>query len=118
MDACLREICQRYDASFGGLCILLMGDFVQLEPVAQIPLYGGIKCQPGGQDLSEQEGCELFRLFHKVCLTKQHRATDPEHAAAISAFRQWTKQSMDIRKKFFARLKEITPQDFAANLIW
>ena len=34
IDARLREICKRYDVPFGGLCILVMGDFVQLETVA------------------------------------------------------------------------------------
>ena len=40
-------------------------------------------------------------LFHEVCLTKQHRATVLEHAQAVTAFRQWTHDSMCIRKKFF-----------------
>ena len=35
IDSRLREITQCYEAPFGGLCILLMVNFVQLEPVAQ-----------------------------------------------------------------------------------
>ena len=101
IDSRLREITQRYEAPFGGLCILLMGDFVQLEPVAQFPLYGGVKCQQGGHDLVDQEGRELFGLFREVCLTKQHHATDPEHARIVTAFRQWTPKSMDVRRNFF-----------------
>ena len=61
----------------------------------------------------DQEGCELFGLFREVCLTKQHRATDPEHARAVTAFRLWTPKSMDVRKKFFSRLKQVTQRDFA-----
>ena len=113
IDSRLREVTQCYEAPFGGLCILLMGDFVQLEPVAQLPLYGGVKCQQGGQDLVDQEGRELFGLFREVCLTKQHRATDQEHARAVTAFRRWTPKSMDVRKKFFSRLNEVTRRDFA-----
>ena len=37
---------------------------------------------------------------------------DPEHAQAVTAFRRWTNDSMCIRKNFFARLKEITHEDF------
>ena len=113
IDSDLREITHCYEATFGGWCILLMGDFVQLEYVAQLPLYGGVKCQQGGQDLVDQEGRELFGLFLEVCLTKQHRATDPEHARVVTAFCQWTPKSMDVRKKFFSRLKEVTQRDFA-----
>ena len=101
IDAHLREICQRYDVPFRALCSLLLGHFIQLELVANIPLHASIKCQPEGQNLAHQEkGLELFGLFHEVCLTKQHRATDPEHAQVNIAFRQWTKDSMGICKKF------------------
>ena len=61
----------------------------------------------------DQEGRELFGLFREVCLTKEHRATDPEHAPAVTAFRQWSPKSMDVWKKFFSRLKEVTKRDVA-----
>ena len=54
-----------------------------------------------------------FGLFREVCLTKQHHATDPDHARADTAFLQWTAKSMDFRKKFFSRLQEVTQRDFA-----
>ena len=49
----------------------------------------------------EQEGRKLFDLFHEVCLTKPHCATEGEHAQAVTTFWEWTKESMNIRKKFF-----------------
>ena len=48
----------------------------------------------------DQERRELVGLFRKVCLTKQHRATESEHAPAVTAFRQWTPKSMDVWKFF------------------
>ena len=52
-------------------------------------------------------------MFHEVHLAKQHHATHPKHAQAVTTLRQWTKDSMGIRKKFCAGLKEITPRDSA-----
>ena len=105
----LREITQCHEAPFQGLCFLLTGDFVQFEIVAQLTLYGGVKCQQGGQDLVDQEGHELFGLFREVCLTKQHRLTGPEHARPVTV----DTQEYGCSKEGFSWLKEVTRRDFA-----
>ena len=81
----LCEIMQCQDKPFGGKCVLLMGDFVQLASVGQTELFGSVKVQLGGQDLNDVFGRELFQKFDEVSLVKQHRATDPQHATSVSA---------------------------------
>ena len=72
----LCEIIQCQDKPFGGMCVVLMGDFVQLTPVGQTELFGSVKVQFGGQDLNDVFGRELVQKFDEVSLVKQHRATD------------------------------------------
>ena len=86
----LCEIMQCQDKPFGGACVLLMGDFVQLTRVGQTELFGSVKAQSDGQDLSDVFCPQLFRKFDEVNLVKPHRATDPQHATSVSAFREGT----------------------------
>ena len=74
----LCEIMQCQDKPFSGMCVLLMGDFVQLTPVGQTKLFGSVKVQVGGQDLNDVFGRELFQKIDDLSVVKQHRATDPQ----------------------------------------
>ena len=47
----LCEIMQCQDQPFGGMCVVLMGEFVPLTPVGQTELFGSVKVQVGGQVL-------------------------------------------------------------------
>ena len=42
----LCEIMQCQDKPFGGMCVVSMGDFVQLTPVGQTELFGSVKVDP------------------------------------------------------------------------
>ena len=108
----LCEIMQCHDKPFGGMCVLLMGDFVQLTPVGQTELFGSVKVQVGGQHLNDVFGRELFQKFDEVSLVKQHRATDPQYAASVSAFREWTTSALQTRMEFLDTIVEITPDEF------
>ena len=108
----LCEIMQCQEKPFGGMCVVLMGDFVQLTLVGQTELFGSVKVQVGGQDLTDVFGPELFQKFDEVSLVKQHRATDPQYAASVSAFREWTTSALQTRMEFLDTIVEITPEEF------
>ena len=99
----LYEIMQCQDKPFGGMCVVLMGDFVQLMPVGQTELFGSVKVQVGGQDVNDVFGREYFQTFDEVSLVKQHRATDPQYAASVPAFREWTNSALQTKSKRVAR---------------
>ena len=105
-------IMQCQDKPFGGMCVVLMGDFVQLTPVGQTELFGSVRVQVGGQDLNDVFGRESFQKFDGVSLVKQHRATDPQYAASVSAFREWTTSALQTCMEFLDTIVEITPEEF------
>ena len=108
----LCEIMQCQDKPFGGMCVVLTGDFVQLTPVGQTELFGSVKVQVGGQDLNDVFGPELLQKFDEVSLVKQHRATDPQYATEVSTFREWTASALQTRMEFVDTIVEITPEEF------
>ena len=108
----LCEIMQCQDKPFGGMCVVLMGNVVQLTPVGQTELFGSVKVQVGGQHLNDVFGRELLQKFDEVSLVKQHRATDPQYATSVSAFREWTASALQTRMEFVDTIVEITPEEF------
>ena len=48
----------------------------------------------------------------EVSLVKQHRATDPQYAPSVSAFREWTTSALQTRMEFLDTIVEITPEEF------
>ena len=108
----LCKMVQCEDKPFGGMCVVLMGDFVQLMPVGQTELFGSVKVQVVGQELNDVFGGELFQKFDQVSLVKKHRATDPQYATAVSAFREWTASALQTRMEFMDTIVEITPEEF------
>ena len=108
----LCEMMQCEDKPFGGMCVVLMGDFVQLTPVGQTELFGSVKVQVGGQDLNDVFGREWFQKFDEVSLVKQHRATCPQDATSVSAFLAWTASAVQTRMEFVDTIVGIIPEEF------
>src|SRR3989344_1660905 len=83
-DAVCREV-RRLDQPFGGLTVILVGDFFQLPPVARRSFSGGGRSQevevaytpPGWRDLN------LITCY----LTEQYRQDDASFLSVLSAIR-------------------------------
>jgi len=84
LDARLRAI---YDAAkpFGGISILLSGDFLQLEVVSGSDLWRVMYGHVGGNNATARH---LFSLFKVITMTVQHRAkTCPIQQRRLEQFR-------------------------------
>ena len=74
-------------------------------------MFGSVKVQVAGQDLNDVFGRESFQKFDEVSLVKQHRATDPQYAISVSAFREWTPTASQTRMELLDTIVEITPEE-------
>jgi len=80
----LRRITNRSEKSFGGVSICLVGDFFQLKPVLDSPLYS---LTGQGQ---VQLGLELYRRYFKCAIMlrqNMRQQNDPAYATVLSSFR-------------------------------
>lgn len=91
IDAVLKLV-MKNDLPFGGLHVILAGDFCQFRPVASTPLYSPIASSDGAQTNREML-CRLGRLAWKsihnvVELKEQHRMkSDKDYADAVLRLR-------------------------------
>ena len=91
VDHALRYAKERPDEWFGGINIILSGDFYQYPPVGSTPLYAPI--QPRAPQSTSDVEKRLGRLAWKsidvvLSLNEQHRMKeDPEYAAAVGRLR-------------------------------
>ena len=71
VDKRLRQATGKLDSPFGGLSIILIGDFGQLPPVGDKPLYS----QPTNSELSTH-GHHIYQLFTTIVLDQVLRQSD------------------------------------------
>ena len=56
----------KIDIEFGGVSIILMGDFAQLPPVTDKPLYGSLTTIKDKKNKCYQKGLTLYGMFTKA----------------------------------------------------
>lgn len=108
---------------FGGLQVVLVGDFFQLPPVTRADEYGGtqttILATPAGRFAYESPA--WVRANPTVCyLTEQYRQDDPEFLAVLSAIRRNEfgedhMRAIEARKITRDRVPEHAPKLFTHN---
>ena len=90
IDRVLKNVYETH-SPYGGLNVLLVGDFFQLPPVqATDPLHKAIvhrTCNQGGLAHDTIFGVDLFSRFQLFQFTTQERSKDPSQIALISALR-------------------------------
>jgi hypothetical protein len=103
IDAKLQQY-KNSKTSFGGVGMVLMGDFNQLEPVSGHSLIESF-LQKG--DAIGHYLCHLFRFRQ---LTVQMRASDPVHAARLDQIRSFNPgKEGNFTQQFFHSLKPLVP---------
>jgi hypothetical protein len=125
LSARLMELLQS-DKDFGGVAVMLYGDFDQLPPVAGDNLAKATMKYEEQQDSSadinrwdrskhcvnvHNEGLRLFQKFLYFQLTKQHRSKDPIHTEIINNMRRSGKVKMEDLKK----CQLLSEEDVAGN---
>ena len=111
------------DLPFGGLHILLIGDFYQFPPVsrglAKPSLYqAAVLCARGLRLPNEayRTGAHLFTKFKLLILDEQRRA-EPEYDDWLSALRD-TKVEYPITDNWLSKLNVLSPYDTEQELKW
>lgn len=108
-DAVCREV-RRIDKPFGGLTVILVGDFFQLPPVSR-----------GGEVLFAYQSPVWRELSLITCyLTEQHRQSDGEFLGVLSAIRSGNVEEMHYEELMTrhiepARLPADAPKLFSHN---
>lgn len=109
LDEVAREVRHEPQHAFGGLQVVLVGDFFQLPPVAR------------GQAVFAFESPAWKALNPLICyLTEQHRQDDPDFLSILSAIRSGTWDHTHVsritaREAEFDGIEEGIPQLFTHN---
>jgi hypothetical protein len=86
IDARLKQIFDKQDVPFGGLSVVLVGDFKQLSPVKDYPLFTALTEK--NLKTYQRFGIKVYQEFnHVIRLTEVRRQSeDPEFLATLQAF--------------------------------
>jgi hypothetical protein len=99
IDERLRIITQ-HNVLFGGILILFVGDFYQLVPVKDIPVYQTTKLSSDKNPIVQARKVHGTLLWQEltacIILTVQHRQTDPQLLSILKNLRTNTATQRDI----------------------
>jgi hypothetical protein len=105
--------------AFGGIAIVVMGDFFQLAPIYSDDLVSEMYARarknfnlelPGIDD--HERGLELFLQFRKIEFVAQNRSTDPDHTAFLNHMRANPDEPIGAAQIEILRKKILTRDDF------
>ncbi|EPZ30765.1 hypothetical protein O9G_005563 [Rozella allomycis CSF55] len=112
--------------AFGGLCMILTGDFFQMKPTTGKMIYSDLvkfcikKENITSKNISSAEGAKLFTNFQLFELTKQMRAAkDPIHVQRINHIRSYN-ENVKLSNKTINMNKTnvLKTSDFIENSNW
>ena len=124
MDERLKQVVG-CDLPFGGMSVIALGDFYQLQPCGGSAFFTAIMSLCTGEralgkpDSYEVVGTQLFKMFKLYELNTQMRAReDSEHGAWVDAFRGSGIQP--VTRAFITLLKSrlLTPADVVQDPTW
>ena len=126
IDNRLRQIMAEPETPFGGVAVMLMGDFFQLPPVGNsLTLFRA--CVQMYQEKKELEngvgpktrGTALFGKFEKLELTQQMRAAlDLEHTNFLNRMRTPLPQQPRISTQHIKNFKTLSQTDVINDVNW
>ena len=127
IDNRLRQLMAKPDIPFGGIAVLLMGDFFQLPPVAATyTLYSAtVKLLVESKEIDidtpgpRTRGTLLFSKFKKFELTQQMRAADDHsHTAMLNQMRNPLPGCNPINSEQLTSLKTLGANDMREDKAW
>jgi hypothetical protein len=84
-----RQIFEQPYSVFGGVSIIISGDFFQLPVIGELPIYQRcFRLHERGCSQLEREGFELFQMFRKFEFNEQMRVEDEELLQFLQNYRQ------------------------------